>query len=211
MGMYTFCLFIYIILIYFIDLDQSQERSFSFILEEKRVLLRQEALEFEETKRLIQANYDICLWCLFNYKARHSHTLFECREKGYQARLEVYQGFRDYLRNKRILAPYTACFYYFLPQDLCRRWKGVEGRGFIRDKKENRCSFPDFLISTIAIGFSIPQYTKEYYIRVYGLNGQEDEEKKGLYLGKKVEYGGVEVNQLFLEFSLALRIILEKD
>ena len=59
--MYTFSLFIYIILIYFIDLDQSQERSFSFILEEKRVLLRQEALEFEETKRLIQANYDICL------------------------------------------------------------------------------------------------------------------------------------------------------
>ena len=90
MGMYTFYLFIYIILIYFIDLDQSQERSFSFILEEKRVLLRQEALEFEETKRLIQANYDICLWCLFNYKARYSHTLFECREEGYQARLEVY-------------------------------------------------------------------------------------------------------------------------
>ena len=40
MGIYTFSLFIYIILIYFIDLDQSQERSFSFILEEKRVLLR---------------------------------------------------------------------------------------------------------------------------------------------------------------------------
>lgn len=59
--MYTFSLFIYIILIYFIDLDQSQERSFSFILEEKRVLLQQEALEFEETKRLIQGNYNICL------------------------------------------------------------------------------------------------------------------------------------------------------
>ena len=50
----------------------------------------------------------------------------------------------------------------------------------------------------------------EYYIRIYGLDNQRDKEKEGLYLGKKIEYGGVEVNQLFLEFSLALRIILEE-
>lgn len=78
----------------------------------------------------------------------------------------------------------------------------------MRDKEHNECSFPDFLISTFLIGLSIPDFLSEYIERLKEEGAERGSRREAIYLGRKIEKGGLETNRLFEEFRLVAREIL---
>ncbi len=94
------------------------------------------------------------------------HSLFTyTRGESRAFREEVY-SFRDRLRTSKCITSYTAYFHYFLPQVYCRRWISKRDGGFKRDNKVKEYSFPDFLLSFLIVGLSIPEYLSGYIDRL---------------------------------------------
>jgi len=194
------------------DLDEirAREVAISSISIENRRNKQEEALNLEETKALIQASYDNCPWCLANEElAVGGHTLLGCsKAESRSLKTKVYE-FRQYLRSYTAIAPYSACFDCYLPQELCRKWSSRGGRGFIRNKAEESYSYPDFVIPIFVVGLSIEGFSSGYLDRLRNDGITRGTREEYLYLGRKMDWGEIETNRLFVEFSLALKVVLE--
>ncbi len=162
--------FLYIIVFYyntniFLDLDEirAKEVAISSISIEKRLKVQRNALLLEDIRSFIFTYYKKYPYhLLYSTMEDDGHSLFTCTRGESQAFREEVYGFRDKLRTSKCIASYTACFHCFLPQVYCRRWTSKRDGGFERDNKVEGYSFPDFLLSFLIVGLSIPEYLSGY-------------------------------------------------
>lgn len=81
------------------------------------------------------------------------------------------------------------------------------GGGYVRNKGINECSFPDLLLSTFVLGIAFVEYEVEYKERLKEEGFERGTRGEAIYLGRKIEKGGLEVNRLFEEFRLIAKEI----
>ncbi len=205
--------FLYIIVFYyntniFLDLDeiQAKEVAISSISIEKRLKVQRNALLLEDIGSFIFTYYKKCPYhLLYSTTEDDRHSLSTCtRGESRAFQQEVYR-FRDRLRTSKSIASYTACFHCFLPQDYCRRWLAKRDGGFERDNKVKECTFPDFLLSFLIVGLSIPEYLSGYIDRLKDEDIERGSREELLYLGRKMEICDTETNFLFIKIGYLSR------
>ena len=103
---------------YSLDLEdiRARESRILSITTEKRRETQRAALDIEGLRDYIFGNSDKYPWhSLYDTKESSDYLLRECNREESRGFREKLSTFRFYLRSSKAIAPYTACFDYFLP------------------------------------------------------------------------------------------------
>jgi hypothetical protein len=117
------------------------------------------------------------------------------------------------LRSGRVMSEYSGCMWCFCPQEWCDRWEereDMEG-GFQRLEGVKRCKYEDMIVGGLVVGIWRDGAREERFrgqlrerMREVGLDFEAETERME-YLGRRVEWGGVEGSNLLREYWRAVK------
>jgi len=196
-----------------IEFEQQQSQR-SWIDFHVREVNQEEAYAVEELERQFRRFQQRCAFCYAQGKTGSGgHRLADC-SIGQASQVRVYcREFITAVRKKKTIEEYSCCLYCYVPQAICQHWKAKgEGGRWEKDPTKD-CQFKGVIIE----GFwsmvfiwgerGVREWLKEWS-RQDGYD-IDDDEGRLRWLGKKVEWGGIEVNKVVQAFSLMARDIEE--
>jgi hypothetical protein len=115
------------------------------------------------------------------------------------------------VNERHLFSPYSCCFNYHVPQEICHRWVGREGhqrRGRWIRVGSNKCQFDEIIMPTIISivreGEDEMQASIIDEMKRQGIN-KRDEIQVYKWFGQKVEWGGMDVSRLVQVFHRAVK------
>jgi superfamily II DNA/RNA helicase len=198
-----------------IEFEQQQSQR-SWIDFHAREVNQEEAYAVEELEQQLQRFQQQCTWCFVHGRMdSRGHRLADCRTD-YAGQVREYcKGFITAVRDKKTMEAYSCCLFCYVPQAICQRWKakGEHGR-WERDPTKD-CQFKGVIVE----GFWSMMFVQGQEGFMEGLKewGQgdgydiDDDEGRLRWLGKKVEWGGIEANKLVQAFLFMAREVKEGE
>lgn len=198
-----------------IEFEQQQSQR-SWVDFHVREVKQEEAYAVEELERQLRRFQQRCAFCYAQGKTGSGgHRLADC-SIGQASQVRVHcREFIKAVRKKKTIEEYSCCLYCYVPQAICQHWKAKgEGGRWEKDPTKD-CQFKGVIIegfwSMVFIwGERGVREWLEEWSRQDGYDIDNDEGRLR-WLGKKVEWGGIEVNKLVQAFSLMARDIEELE
>jgi superfamily II DNA helicase RecQ len=190
--------------------QQDQERCWiDFHVRERE---RQEAYEVEELERQLDRFNNQCIYCYIHGIPSTMHSIDRCTTQGVQV---IQQGVKEFIQNvqeKKSFERFSCCLYCYVPQAICQRWKHKEEDGRWEEDSSEDCQYKNVIIpafwSMVTFGGEqemewLCQWAEEdgYNIR--------DPDQEAWWFGKKVEWGGIEGNNLSKAFGIIAQRVNE--
>jgi hypothetical protein len=193
---------------------EQQQNERSWIDFHAREINQKEAYEVEELERQLQRFQHRCAWCYVHGKKENTeHRLEDC-SMDHASRIRGYcEEFITAVRDKKSMEGYSCCMYCFVPQYICQHWKAKSQDGRWEEDASKECQFKGVIIE----GFwsmmfirgpaGVMEWLKEWSYR----DGYDIDDDEGClrWLGKKVEWGGIEANKLIQAFTFMAKEVEE--
>jgi len=168
---------------------------------------QEEALEVEELERQYRRFKNRCPWCFINGRAdNEDHQFADCRADGISAVKESMDEFVNIVHRDKTMERYSCCFGCFVPQDICNHWvpkTNTTDKGRWRWDMMGRCQFKG-VVQPAFWGMVVfgQQKTLDWFREWGARDGYNLDEDTGCnaWLGKKIEWGGIEVNRFTQAF-----------
>jgi superfamily II DNA helicase RecQ len=189
---------------------EQQESQMSWIDFHAREVNQEEAYEVEELGRQLQRFKNRCPWCYVNGREENTQHSFEhCSIYNASGVRQSCREFIAAIQDERTMELYSCCTICFVPQAICQHWipKAEDGRW--KEDQTKDCQFKGIIIEAFWCMVIKGQERTMGWLRGWSSNdGYNIDDNKGClaWLGKKVEWGGIEANKLIQAF-----LILAKD
>jgi superfamily II DNA/RNA helicase len=166
---------------------------------------REEVSLVERLDRRLQQWKGICAVCR-GMGLDYHHIVTNCVEPDGREAARYIKS----VRNKVKFEAYTCCFKCGVPQSICQRYRD-DGDGNFEFVQGAKCQFYGIISSVVfGVSFSHPEVWEEMveWLRGVGVEGEEEFLK---FLGKRVDKGGITLNNMMLVFrEVTLRIEKEE-
>jgi superfamily II DNA helicase RecQ len=187
---------------------ETQRGWIDFHVREQR---RDEAFEVQELGRQLQRFKNRCTWCFINgHVENRQHRFEDCSMYGASQVQSSCSTFSKTVQDKRTMEAYSCCYHCYVPQDICQHWKSTKKGGRWEVDKTKSCQFPNVIVpafwSLLLKGLEETMEWLREWATQDGFNIDDDIQCLK-WLGKKVEWGGIEGNKFHQAFlGMAKRV-----
>jgi superfamily II DNA helicase RecQ len=185
---------------------QDRERNWiGFHMQQKE---KQEVYEVEELERELERFSKRCVYCYVSTYTSTNHSIGQCTAPGVEGVRKGVQEFTTFVQQKRSMERFSCCFCCYIPQAICEHWKHKEDkeeRGRWEEDNSQECQYPDVIVpafwSMMMIRGQVALDWLYDWAERDGYDIRDDTESERQWLGKKVEWGGIEGNNLIRAFK----------
>ena len=169
---------------------------------------KQEIYEVEELERELERFSKRCVYCYVCKYTSTDHLIAQCTAPGVQGVRKWVDEFIGSVQQKRSMERFSCCLHCYIPQAICEHWKHKEDkeeRGRWEEDNSQECQYPDVIVPAfwsmmMVRGQAALDWLYEWAERD-GYDIRDDTESERQWLGKKVEWGGIEGNNLIRAFK----------
>ncbi|KFZ23100.1 hypothetical protein V502_02422 [Pseudogymnoascus sp. VKM F-4520 (FW-2644)] len=185
---------------------QDRERNWiDFTVQQKE---KQEIYEVEELERELERFSKRCVYCYVWKYSSTDHLIEQCTMPGVEGVRKGVQEFTTFVQQKRSMERFSCCFCCYIPQAICEHWKHKEDKEERRRWEEDNgreCQYPNVIVpafwSMMVIRGQAALDLLYQWAERDGYDIRDDMESERQWLGKKVEWGGIEGNNLIRAFK----------
>ena len=174
---------------------------------------QEEAYEVEELERQLQRFQGRCVWCFAQGRTGSSqHRLIGCSTYfADQIRVNC-DEFIAVVQKGKTMEGYSCCMYCYVPQAICQHWKAKSQDGRWEQDPTKDCQFKGVIVEAFWSMVMKGRPGTMDWLREWGhRDGYDIDDDEGClrWLGKKVEWGGIEANKLIQAFTYMAREVQE--
>ncbi|KAI4192651.1 MAG: hypothetical protein LQ350_008599 [Teloschistes chrysophthalmus] len=174
---------------------QSQGHRQQVIAHRRRQRIQDEVRASQEFREYLDGVQGRCPYCIRFGMEGDRHALYWCRQVGAQVAKQLYKDMKTAMRQFRAMEPFSGCVRCFAPQAWCERWVEREKMKMIRQ------------------AFQLDNKTQKRVLARFEEEGlqRESDLDHVRYLGRRIEWGGLETNILCRELATSIKQWVNED
>lgn len=162
---------------------------------------QEEGMAVKELVEQLDKWNKVCPLCHWRGGAEQMHWIEQCPRAEADNIQQIVQGMRKGVRYQE----FSGCYHCGTPQAICQRWKQKEEVGWWEEEVLGNCQYAGVLVGAIATMLAEGEdgVDEEVYswMRASGVDIMKEMEVYK-WLGGRVEWGGLEANQMVLVFHM---------
>ena len=186
-----------------------QDRERRWIQKQVQSRQQQEIAQVAAWEGWLQRLIGVCPWCYINRQGYWGgHSIKNCTVVGANTVRQNCQRFIEMAEKKRLMERFGCCFQCFAPQAICERWEQKEEGGRWVENRNKKCQLDRIFVAAFYSAWL--KGGGEVTERIQEQAEQEgvdttDDESMIWWLGRKVEYGGMEMNRMAQIMEMLVR------